>query len=124
MRSVRYSPLALYGWGLLLAAGGCHDPRFIKQSDMRKSRIENHLIDYRQYDAGGPQRMKQTADIHRKMQKLQKESLVKTTALAKRMHQRDVDRWRSQSDLRRERTRTYLRGKPEQINDAWGKMVY
>lgn len=124
MRIVRSRRITFWACASLLTVGGCHDPRFIKQTELRKNRIENHLANYHEYDAGGPKRMKRTADTFKALQAKHKKSLASTTALVKKMHQRDVDRWRSQRDLRRERTRTHLRGKPEQINDTWGRMVY
>ena len=38
--------------------------------------------------------------------------------------ERDVQRWHDERDLRKEKIRTHLRGKPEQIDDTWAKMVY
>lgn len=108
----------------MLLVAGCHDPRYREQSDIRKARIRSHLSNYREHDAAGPQRAKQTIAVHRKLREHHKESLERTTDLARRMHERDVDRWHGERDLRRGRIRDHLHGNPDQIDDTWAKMVY
>jgi len=103
---------------------GCHDQRFVKQSEIRRQRIEHHVRQYSEHDAAGPERIQKTLDLHEKLKKSHEISLKKTCALCRKLHERDVERWRGERDLRRERTHQHLRGKPEQIDDTWAKMVY
>lgn len=110
--------------GLLVVTGGCHDPRFVSQNEIRRRRTEHHVKQYVDHDAAGPERIQKTLDIHEKLRKGHEESLKKTCALCRRMHERDVERWRSERDRRREWIKTYLHGKPEQIDDTWAKMIY
>lgn len=107
-----------------ISAAGCNDPRFEKQSEIRRQRIEHHVRQYRDHDAAGPERIRETLDLHEKLRKSHEASLNKTYALYRQLHERDVERWRGERDLRRERAIEQLRGKPEQIDDTWAKMVY
>ncbi len=109
---------------MTVAFAGCQDPRFAEQCELRRQRIEKHARQYRDHDAAGPERIQATLDIDEKLRKGREESLWKTCALCRRMHERDVLRWRSERDRRREWVRAYLHGKPDQIDDTWAKMIY
>jgi hypothetical protein len=106
------------------AVGGCHDPRHVKQSEIRRQRIDQHVRQFRDYDAAGPERVQQTLDLQSQLREYHQESLNSTVATTRRLHERKVQKWESDRELRRERAHRYLRGKPEEIDDTWAKMVY
>lgn len=109
---------------VLSSFGGCNDPRYVDKAEIRRARVEQHVRQYREHDAAGPERIQQTLDIHRRQREHHKESLKNTADLARRLHERDVERWQTDSDLRRERINKYLHGKPERIADTWADMIY
>lgn len=124
MQTSRVRRLVVLLYPLYLGVSGCHDPRYVEQREIRRQRIEHQLTKYDEHAAAGPQRIQETLDLHEKLRQQHKESLERTCALCKKLHERDVQRWRSERDIRRERCRTYLQGKPDQIDDTWAKMMY
>jgi hypothetical protein len=103
---------------------GCTDPRFQKQQAIRDARIKDHLSVYAAHDAAGPDRIRQTLDLDKKLKERRAEHLVQTRELIRSLHERDLRRWKKEEALRRARLEALLRGKPEQIPEAWAKMAY
>ena len=108
----------------IAAFGGCNDPRFQKQQAIRDARIKDHVSAYAAHDAAGPNRIRQTLDLDKKLKERRAEHLAQTCELIRSLHERDVRRWKDEAALRRARLETLLRGKPDEIDDAWAKLVY
>ncbi len=106
------------------SAGGCADPRYHAKRAERDARIEHYVSWYAEHDAAGPQRVQKTMDLDRRMAAHRARHLEQTCALVRSLHERDVRRWSDEAPLRQARAQTMFRGKPEQINDTFGRMVY
>ena len=119
----RLSCLLMTG-AAVAALGGCTDPRFQKQQAIRDARIKDLLSAYAAHDAAGPDRIRQTLDLDKKLKERRAEHLAQTCELIRSLHERDMRRWEEEAPLRRARLEALLRGKPEQIPEAWAKMVY
>jgi hypothetical protein len=111
-------------WAAVAALGGCTDPRFQKQQANRDARIKDHLSVYAAHDAAGPDRIRQTLDLDKKLSEHRGKHLAQTGELIRSLHERDLQRWKEEAALRRARLEALLRGKPEQIPEAWAKMLY
>jgi hypothetical protein len=122
--AVRSSAFFLIAYAIVAALGGCTDPRFQKQQEARDARIKDHLSAYAAHDAAGPDRIRQTLDLDKKLKERRAEHLAQTCELIRSLHERDVRRWEEEEPLRKARLEALLRGKPEEIDDAWAKMVY
>jgi len=110
--------------GIPVVFSGCSGPRFKKQQEARDARIKDHLSAYAAHDAAGPDRIRQTLDLDKKLKERRAEHLAQTCELIRSLHERDVRRWEEEEPLRKARLEALLRGKPEEIDDAWAKMVY
>jgi hypothetical protein len=44
--------------------------------------------------------------------------------LVRALHERDVRRWKEEEPLRKARLDALLRGKPDEIDDTYAKMIY
>ena len=106
------------------ALGGCTDPRFQKQQAVRDARMAHHLNDYAAHDAAGVDRMRQTLDLDAALNQHRAEHLTYTCGLVRKVHERDVRRWNEEAPLRKARLETLLRGKPDEIDDTYAKMMY
>jgi hypothetical protein len=106
------------------AFGGCTDPRFQKQQAIRNARVKQHLSAYAAHDAAGPDRIRQTLDLDKKLKERRAEHLAQTCELIRSLHERDVRRWEEEEALRKARLEAILHGKPEQIDEAFAKLVY
>ena len=122
MRSATKTILGLLA--IAFSLGGCGDPRLAKSNEIRRQRIERHVKQYGDHDARGAERMKKTLEVDKTLRKERERSLSDTYALFRKLHRRDVQRWHNERDIRRERVRNQLRGKPKEIEDTWAKMIY
>ena len=111
-------------YGAAAAFGGCTDPRFQKQQAIRDARIKDHVAVYAAYDAAGPDRIRQTLNLDKKLTEYHAKHLAQTCELIRSLHERDVRRWEDEAPLRRARLEALFHGKPEQIPDAWARLVY
>jgi hypothetical protein len=117
-------PCLLITCAAVAAFGGCTDPRFQKQQALRDAQIKDHLSVYAAYDAAGPDRIRQTLDLDKKLTEYHAKHLAQTSELIRSLHERDLRRWNEEAALRRARLEALLRGKPEQIPEVWAKLVY
>lgn len=106
------------------AWSSCTDPRFQKQQAVRDARMARHLNDYAAHDAAGVERMRETLDLDAALNRHRAEHLTYTCGLIRALHERDVRRWKEEAPLRKARLEAVLRGKPDQIDDAYAKMIY
>lgn len=110
--------------GILVLLGGCSDPRFKQQQELRDARITRHLNDYAAHEAAGVDRMRETIDLAKRIEEWHAKNLTRTCGLVRSIHERDVRRWKEEESLRKERVEAVFRGKPEQIEDTYAKMAY
>jgi hypothetical protein len=110
--------------GIALVLSGCSDPRFKQKQAIRDARIKHYLDDYAAHDAAGVDRMRQTVDLDRTLAEWRAENLTRTCGLVRTLHERDVRRWKEEEPLRKARIEALLRGKPDEIDDTYAKMVY
>jgi hypothetical protein len=111
-------------FGVAIVLSGCSDPRFKQKQEVRDARMARHLTDYVAHDAAGVYRMRETLELDKTLAKRRAEHLTRTRDLFRTLHERDVRRWREEESLRKARLETLLRGKPDQIDDTYAKMVY
>ena len=103
---------------------GCNDARWRDASAVRQTRITEGLKQYSAHDAAGPERIKETLEIDRRMAKHHSDNLDYTTDLFRRLHERDVRRWYDEAPDREAMLRELWNAHPETIPDTWARMVY
>lgn len=110
--------------GIAVILGGCSDPRFKKKQERRDARMARHLNNYATHDAAGVDRMRQTARLDERLSHQRAEHLTYTCGLFRALHERRVQRWQEDEPLRKARLEALFRGKPDEIDDTYAKMVY
>ena len=118
------SAILVATFGIAVVVSGCGDPRFKQKQEVRDARITRHLNDYAAHDAAGVDRMRQTLDLDQRLAQRRAEHLTRTCGLVRALHERDVRRWKEEESLLKARLETILRGKPDQIDDTYAKLVY
>jgi hypothetical protein len=122
---IRYGTVLFIGAAIVaMTAAGCNDARWKEASAVRHARIAEELRRYSAYDAAGPERIKETMEIDRKVSEHRAENLEYTTELIRRLHERDVRRWVDEAPDREAMLRELWAGSPETIPDTWARMVY
>ena len=112
-------------FGIAVVLGGCIDPRFKQKQERRDARMARQLNDYAAHDAAGVDRIRQTLDLDATLNQRRAEHLITyTCGLVRTLHERDVRRWKEDAPLRKARIEALLRGKPDEIDDTYAKMVY
>ena len=111
-------------FGIAVILSGCSDSRFKQQQEVRDARMARHLTDYAAHDAAGLDRMRQTVELDKRLSRQRAEHLTRTCGLVRALHERDMRRWKEEEPLRKARLDALLRGKPDQIDDIYAKMVY
>jgi hypothetical protein len=111
-------------FGIALILSGCSDPRFKQKQNRRDARITRHLTEYAAHDAAGVERMRQTVELDKELSRQRAEHLTRTCGLVRALHERDVRRWKEEEPLRKARLEALSRGKPDEIDDTYAKMVY
>jgi hypothetical protein len=96
------STIWIVAFGFTVVLSGCSDPRFKQKQQVRDVRMARYLNDYAAHD----------------------ENLTRTCGLVRALHERDVRRWKEEELLRKARIEAILRGKPDEIDDTYAKMVY
>lgn len=86
--------------------------------------MARYLNDYSAHDAAGVDRIRQTVELDKTLAEWRAENLTRTCGLVRALHERDVRRWKEEAPLRKSRIETILRGKPDEIDDAYAKMIY
>jgi len=86
--------------------------------------MSRHLIDYAAHDAAGVDRIRRTLDLDAALNKQRTEHLTYTCGLVRALHERDVRRWKEETPLRNARLEALFRGKPDEIDDTYAKMMY
>ena len=111
-------------FGIAVILSGCSDPRFKQKQEIRDARIAHYLNDYATHDAAGVDRMRRTIELDKRLSRQRAEHLTRTCGLVRALHERDVRRWKEEEPLRNARLDALLRGKPDQVDDIYAKMVY
>lgn len=86
--------------------------------------MARHLGDYAAHDAAGIAGIRRTLDLDAALNQRRAEHLTRTCGLVRSLHERDIRRWKEEAPLRKARFEALLRGKPDQIDDTYAKMVY
>ena len=118
------STILWVAFGFTVVLSGCSDPRFKQQQNRRDARMARYLNDYAAHDAEGVDRIRQTVELDKTLAEWHAENLTRTCGLVRALHERDVQRWKEEEPLRKARIEALLRGKPEEIDDTYAKMVY
>jgi len=118
------SAILAAAFGVAVVIGGCSDPRFKEKQYRRDVRTARHLKDYAAHDAAGVERIRETARLDKKLSRERAEHLTYTCGLFRRLHERDVQRWKEEEPLRKARLEALFRGKPDEIDDTYAKMAY
>ncbi len=111
-------------FGIAVVLSGCSDPRFKQNQQVRDTRMARYLNDYAAHDAAGVDRIRQTVELDKTLAEWHAENLTRTCGLVRTLHERDVRRWKDEEPLRKARIEALLRGKPDEIDDTYAKMVY
>jgi hypothetical protein len=122
---IRYGAPLFVGVAIVvMTAAGCNDARWKEVGAVRRARIAAELKRYSDREAAGPERIKETMEIDRRLAEHSAENLEWTTELIRRSHERDVRRWHDEAPDREAMLRGQWNGHPETIPDTWARMVY
>ena len=115
-------------WSLLpvlaVALSSCQDPAYKTKQAAREDRIERTLGLHLSREQAGSENIEALAELDKEMQKRYAERLAKTIKLINERNKYDNKRWIEMRSLREEHLRRLLEGKPEDIPEVWGKMIY
>jgi len=82
------------------------------------------LKSYLAHDAAGVQRLQRTVELGRRLDAHHRQHLAETVKRIEKYQSFERQRRREQAPLREAQLRAMYRGKPEQIDDTFARMVY
>ena len=109
---------------LAVALTSCQDPAYKARQSAREDRIDRYLGMYMSREQAGPENIEALTELDREMEKIYAERLAETIKKINERYKYDNERWIELRSIREEHLRKLLEGKPEDIPEVWGKMIY
>ena len=117
---LRWSMLTVLAVGL----SSCQDPAYKAKQEVRQAHIDRDAMLYLARERAGPEHLEALAELDKKLEKRYAEQLKKTLKMIQKRQERDRTQWIEMRSLREEQLRKMMEGKPEDILEIWGTMIY
>ncbi len=106
------------------SAFGCSDPRFKQKQSQRDDQMRSLVTEQAKRAWERENRLSEFHSFHQKRSKTHAEHLQQSWNLIEQRYAKRLKAWSEQAPRRREFTQRVLKGKPQEIDDTWAKMIY